>query len=178
MAETLDKNNRTAILLRYRAGSESTEQRERGFLDTMAKEFPDVKIVSSDQHAGATTQSAMNQALQLLLRHSNVGGFFAVCEPNCNGTLEALEQAGVAGKVKFIAFDPSDRLIHGLKEGSVHGIVLQDPVKMGYTSVKTIAAHLKGEKVKSEISTGEYVATAENMNTAEFKKLLNPEISE
>jgi ribose transport system substrate-binding protein len=104
-----------------------------------------------------------------------VTGIFAVCEPNANGLLGALENTGLAGKVKALVFDPSPALINGLTDGKVHGIVLQDPVTMGYAGVKTMVAHLEGNEVEKRIVTGEYVATPENMNTDEMKKLLEPE---
>lgn len=166
------------IMLRYKEGSESTEQREQGFLDAMAKE-PDIEVISSDQYAGTSTQEAMQKATQLLNKYrTEVNGIFAVCEPNCNGTLEALKQTGLAGQVQFVAFDPSDRLIAGMSDGSVAGIVLQDPYQMGFQSVKTIVAHLAGEDVQAVISTGEFVATAENQNQPPFDRLLHPEITE
>lgn len=173
MAEVLDgKGN--VILLRYRAGSESTEQREAGFLEGL-KKHPEMKLLSSDQYAEATTETAMRKAQSLLLKYQDeVDGIFAVNESSCNGTLEALEQSGLAGKVEFVAFDPSEGLINGLREGKVAGIVLQDPVKMGYEAVHTIVAHLRGEEVPKEVSTGEHVATPENMEQSPYKKLLDP----
>lgn len=163
------------IMLRYKEGSESTEQREKGFLDAMSKESK-IEVISSDQYAGTTTQEAMEKATQLLNKYrEQVDGIFAVCEPNCNGTLEALTQTGLAGKVKFVAFDPSDRLIAGMADGSVSGILLQDPFEMGRKSVLSIVAHIKGEKVEKYINTGEYVATAENEKVAPFDRLLRPE---
>lgn len=164
------------ILLRYKEGSESTEQREKGFLDAIAK-AENVNVLSSDQYAGTTTQDAMATATQLLNKYRDeVNGIFAVCEPNCNGTLEALEQTGLAGKVTFVAFDPSDRLIAGLEEESVSGILLQDPFEMGRRSVLAVVASIRGEDVDSVISTGEHVATKENQTTEPFPRLLNPEI--
>lgn len=163
------------IMLRYKEGSESTEQREKGFLDAMAKEA-NIEVLSSDQYAGTTTQEAMEKATQLLNKYRDqVDGIFAVCEPNCNGTLEALNQTGLAGKVKFVAFDPSDRLIAGLSQGSVSGILLQDPYEMGRRSVLAVVAHLRGEAVEPTINTGEYVATADNQHTAPYDRLLRPE---
>ena len=163
------------IMLRYKEGSESTEQREKGFLEAMSKESK-IEVISSDQYAGTTTQEAMEKATQLLNKYrEQVDGIFAVCEPNCNGTLEALTQTGLASKVKFVAFDPSDRLIAGLADGSVSGILLQDPYEMGRKSVLSIVAHIKGEKVEKYINTGEYVATAENEKVAPFDRLLRPE---
>ena len=173
MAETLNSQG-DVILLRYRAGSESTEQREAGFLEAM-KEYPNINILSSDQYGEATTESAMKKAQSLLLKYQDqVDGIFAVCEPNANGTLEALQQAGLAGKVKFVAFDPSEGLVNGLRDDTVVGIIVQDPITMGYESVKAIVAHLRGEKVPSTIPTGEYVATKENMSDAKMHQLLNP----
>jgi ribose transport system substrate-binding protein len=166
------------ILLRYRAGSESTGERETGFLEQIA-EYPNIRVLSSDQYGEATALSAMQTANDLLLKHQDeVAGVFAVCEPNCHGLLQALEQAGLAGKVKFVAFDPSDILIQAMKEGSLHGIVIQDPVNIGYMAVKTMVAHLEGERVEPRIATGEYVATPENMDTEQFRQLLYPEVVE
>ena len=166
------------ILLRYLAGSESTEQREQGFLDGL-KDYPDVVVVSSDQRGGDNTTSAKEKVDQLLQVHGeDLAGIFAVCEPNANGTLESLRNAGINRKVKMIAFDPSDALIEALEDGSCSGIVLQDPVQMGYQAVKTLVGSIKGEKAPDFISTGEYVATPENMNEEQFQMLLKPSILE
>jgi ribose transport system substrate-binding protein len=163
------------ILLRYRTGSESTEMREKGFLDEI-KKHPDIKVLSDNQYGESTTEQAKAKTADLLLKFKDQGvdGLFAVCESNCNGALRALEDAGLAGKVKYIAFDPSDQLIAGLEKGTVHGIVLQDPVRMGYLSVKNLVASIRGESVEKRIATGEHVATKENMETEEFQKLLHP----
>nr|WP_236649430.1 substrate-binding domain-containing protein [Rhodopirellula sp. SM50] len=163
------------ILLRYIAGSESTEQRENGYLDAL-KKYPDITVVSSDQYAGDNATSAKEKADQLLQLHGeSLAGIFAVCEPNANGTLEAIKNAGMAGKVKFIAFDPSDALIQAMKDGHCHGIVLQDPVQMGYQSVITLVDSLNGKSAEAFQSTGEYLATPENMDEEKYQKLLQPE---
>lgn len=163
------------VLLRYNPGSESTEQREKGFLETLAKEFPEVKVLSSDQYAGTTPESALDKATDILTKYrDNVSGMFAVCEPNANGLVRALGNSGLAGRVKCIVFDPSPDLIEGLTQGKVDGIVLQDPVTMGYLGVKTMLAHLEGKEVKKRIVTGVYVATPENMKDAKIKELLEP----
>ncbi len=174
LAEAMNHEG-NVIMLRYKEGSESTEQREQGFLEAMAAE-PKIRVLSSDQYAGTTTQSALEKATQMLNKYRDeVGGVFAVCEPNANGMLEALSQTGLIGKVKFVAFDPSDRLIRGLEEKQVDGIMLQDPFAMGKQSVTALVKHLRGESVEPIITTGEYVATTENQNTEPFNRLLRPE---
>lgn len=174
MAEALGGEG-DVILLRYAAGSESTEQREAGFLETLQKEFPQINILSSNQYAGTTPEDALNQASTILNQYRDqVDGIFAVCEPNAAGVLRALEQSQLAGKVKFVAFDPNADLIRGLESGSVHGIVLQDPVTMGYEAVKATVQHIRGEPVEKRVNTGEHVATPENMHEPEMERLLKP----
>lgn len=164
------------VMLRYNAGSESTEQREAGFLATIKSDFPDIQVISSDEYAGTTPESSLDKATQVLSKFKDeANGIFAVCEPNAAGVLKALEETGLAGKVKFVAFDPNKELIDGMAASKVHGIVLQDPVTMGYESVKRLAAHLRGESVEKRIGTGEYVATPANMKTPEMDKLLKPQ---
>ena len=166
------------ILLRYMAGSESTEKREEGFLDGL-KDYPNINVVSSDQRGGDTTTTAKEKVDQLLQVHRDgLRGIFAVCESNANGALEALRSSGMNKSVTLIAFDPSDALIEGLRDGSVGGIVLQDPVQMGYQSVITIVQTIEGQQAEPYISTGEYVATAANMDTSEIQKLLKPSIQD
>jgi ribose transport system substrate-binding protein len=89
--------------------------------------------------------------------------------------LRALQDGGLAGKVKYVGFDSSDRLVQALKEGQLHGLVLQDPVKMGYLGVKTVVEHLTGKKVPKRIDTGSAVATPENMNDPKIRELLEPD---
>ena len=165
------------VLLRYNPGSESTEQREQGFLETLEKEYPQLNILSSNQYAGTTPESSLDKAQQMLTKHRNqVTGVFCVCEPNAAGMLGALEEANLLGKVKFVGFDPTPRMVQAVKDGQMQGIVLQDPVAMGYLSVKTMYRHLEGETVEPRIPTGQYVATPENINTEEIQRLVNPPI--
>ena len=173
MARQLDGKGKV-ILMRYAKGSESTQQREEGFLKKL-KEYPDIEILESEQYGGTSQSSALDKAQQLLNTYGQeVDGFFAVNESNAGGTLQALEDHNPAEKVVFIAFDANPNLVQALSNGKVKGIVLQDPVKMGYLGVKTMVAHLRGEKVEKRVSTGEHVATPKNMNEPDMKTLLAP----
>lgn len=175
MAESLGEEGGKVICLRYSKGSESTYQREEGFLDGIAK-YPQIEVISSDQYAGTTTESAVDKAQALLNRYgTEVDGIFTVCEPNAEGVLRAVQDRGIGGKLKIIAFDSSDSLRAALSSGEITAIVLQDPVRMGYLAVKTMAAHLKGETVDDFVDTGVYVATMNNRDDEVISRLLNPE---
>lgn len=163
------------VLLRYRVGSGSTEQRELGFLQTLENDYPDVNILKADAYAGTTPESSKQAMLDLLADYGNlVTGVFTVCEANTDGVLRALEESKHAGRVKFVGMDPNPAILAGLKNSKVDGLVLQDPVQMGYVAVQTMIAHLRGEQVPPSISTGEYLATPETADDPALQPLLRP----
>jgi ribose transport system substrate-binding protein len=166
------------IVLRYQVGSESTEQREKGFLDTIAKDFPDIKVISSEQYAGATQPSALAQAENLLTRFKGeVNGWFCPCEPVTAGTAQAVKNAGLGGQIKIVGFDSGPDVMVAMREGIVHGLVMQDPINMGYLGVKNARAAIKGETVEKRVSTGEFLVTPENMNEERSKELHSPDLA-
>ena len=89
------------LVLRYMVGSASTEKREQGFLDTIAKEFPKVKVVSETEYAGATSDSAQQKSQSLVTRYrGQVNGVFCPNESSTFGMLRALEGAGMLTRGK------------------------------------------------------------------------------
>ncbi len=164
----------SVVMLRYAAGSESTEQREAGFLAAIAK-YPDIKILADDQRAGSNAQVALQKSSSMLqANRGRIDGVFTVCEPNNKGMLQALEDEKLAGEIMFVGFDSDPRFVDALREKKMHGIVLQDPFHMGYMAVKTMVEHLDGKEVEKVITTGEYLATPENMDEPRMKELLAP----
>jgi ribose transport system substrate-binding protein len=88
------------ILLRYGVGSESTEQREKGFTDTIAKEFPKITYLSQSEYAGPTSDTAQRVAQTLVTRfRGQVDGIFCPNESSTAGMLRALEGAGMLASV-------------------------------------------------------------------------------
>jgi len=163
------------VLLRYQVGSASTENREKGFMEEIAK-HKNIEVISSDQHAGATVESAMTAAQTILTKYGEgqVDGLFCPNESSAYGMLRALVTSGRATKVKYVGFDASDRLLDGLKKGEIQGLVVQNPYKMGYEGVKTMAAHLRGQKVEKRIDTGVTLVTPDNMAQPDIDKLVHP----
>src|SRR5215471_17783175 len=163
------------ILLRYAVGSASTEAREAGFLDAL-KKFPDIKIISSDQHAGATRELAYQASQNVLNRFGReVQGVFCPCEPPTIAMTKALRDLGLAGgKVKMIGFDAGSQSVADMKNGDVQALVVQNPMLMGYLGVVTAVKHLRGEKVEKRIDTGVVLVTPENMNQPQMQELLHP----
>jgi ribose transport system substrate-binding protein len=169
------------ILLRYMEGSASTMERERGFLDVMT-ENPGLEVVSSNQYAGATAETAYQASENLLARFKGeegalgVDGIYCPNESSSFGMLRALQDGGLAGKVVLIGFDASEQMVRALENGEFDALVLQDPVKMAYLGVKTMVSHIKGEEVPARIDTGVTLVTRDNMNEPGIAELLRPDI--
>ncbi len=163
------------LLLRYAVGSASTEAREAGFLEAL-KKFPGIKLISADQYAGATRETAYQASQNLLNRFGNeVNGIFCPCEPPTIAMTKALRDIGKAGgKIKMVGFDAGSQSVLDLKNGDVQGLVVQNPILMGYLGVMTLVKHLQGEKVEKRIDTGVVLVTPENMETPAMKELLSP----
>src|SRR5438445_12907178 len=165
------------ILLRYAVGSASTEAREAGFLDAL-KKFPNIKLISSDQHAGPTRDTGYGVSQNLLNRFKrDVNGIFCPCEPPTIAMAKALRDVGLAGgKVKMIGFDAGSQSVIDMKNGDVQALVVQNPLLMGYLGVGTAVKHLRGEKVEKRIDTGVSLITQDNMDQPAMEELLYPPI--
>lgn len=178
MAELLGGKGKV-LMLRYQEGSASTQQREEGFLQQIRTKYPEIQVISSDQYAGPTRDTAKRTSENLLNRYGNeIQGIYTVNESSTDGMLLALQDIGKAGKVQFVGFDASQSLLNAMRNGQLHGLVVQNPMKMGYLGVKTMADHLRGRPVEKRIDTGVVVITPQNMDAAESRELLNPPVDQ
>jgi ribose transport system substrate-binding protein len=170
------------VLLRYAEGSESTSRREAGFLDAMTKS-PGLEVVSANQYGGADVEGAYKKGEALLSRFKNsdgslaIDGIFCPNESTTFAMMRVLQDNGWAGKVRFVGFDASDNLVKGLRDGEIDGLVVQDPMRMGYLGVKTMVSHIKGEKIERRIDTGVRLVTRDAMDQPDVKELLQPDLA-
>lgn len=181
LAKMLPKGGRI-VVLRYAEGSASTEDREAGFLEEIAK-TPAIQVLSSNQYGGADVEGAYKRAEALLHRFRRpdgsleLDGIFTSNESNTLAVLRVLQSSGWAGKVKYVGFDASDTLVKGLSDGHIDALVVQDPVNMGYLGVKTMVDHLQGRPVEKRIDTGAQFITRDRMSDPAVKELLQPDLS-
>lgn len=172
----------SVAMMRYMQGSASTQEREDGFLEEI-KKSPGIKIETENQYAGATASQAQETAMNLLQKLSTadgsliVQGIYCPNQTTTYGMLQALISKNLAGKVKFVGFDCDTTFIEALKNNSMQGIVLQDPVNMGYLSVKAAAEKLQGGTPKANVDTGATTVTPENLNEEKIQALINTQLA-
>ena len=97
------KGEGNLILLRYAVGSESTEQREKGFTDTLAQKFPKIKMLSDTEYSGPTSDTAQQKSQSLVTRYrGQVDAIFCPNESSSDGMLRALEGAGMVADAQVV----------------------------------------------------------------------------
>jgi ribose transport system substrate-binding protein len=177
------------VLFRYKEGSQSTEQREKGFEDHInaviakqkAKGEPTITWVSRNLELGATKDSAQANALPLLsAQGKEIDGIFAPNESSASGVVEVLRNVKLNNKIVLVGFDSSVALLQALQADDIHGLIVQDPYRMGYLGVWTIVHHLEGYDVnpnnKKTLSTGEHLVTKANLQDREIRELFDPDL--
>ncbi len=165
----------TVLLLRYQEGSASTQAREEGFVERLRSAYPGVRLISSNQYAGPTRDTAKRASENLLTRYAEqVQGIFTPNESSTAGMLLALQDIQKAGKVVFIGFDSSDTFVEAMRRRELQGIVVQDPFRMGELGIRTIVDYLQGRPIEKRVDTGATLVTPANMDTPEVQRLLHP----
>jgi len=167
------------LLLRYAEGSASTSEREDGFLTQLKAKFPDIQLISTDQYAGATRDTAKRASENLLNRFGDeVQGIFTPNESSTAGMLLALQDIGKAGKVFFVGFDSSKTFIDAMRSNQLNGLVVQNPFNMGYLGVRTMVDYLLGKPVEKKMDTGVTLVTPDNLDSADIQTLLHPPLEQ
>jgi len=174
LAQLLDGKG-TVGIIGNAPGSASTIDRESGFKDTMAKEFPNVKI-AAEQYGMSDAAKGLAVTENILTAHPEVNGLFASAEPSSVGAAQALKSRGLAGKVKLVAFDSSEGLVADLSAGVIDALIAQDPFKIGYEGVKAVTEKLDGKSPAKKIDLSATVITKADLDKPEIKKLLHPDI--
>jgi len=173
------KGKGKVLLLRYQEGVASTQAREDGFVEKLKSDFPGIELISSNQFAGPTRDTAKRASENMLTRYGgHIQGIFTPNESSTAGMLLALQDLNKAGQVAFIGFDASDTFIDAMQARQLQGIVVQNPFRMGDLGVRTMVDHLRQKPVEKRIDTGVMLVTPENMNTQEAQQLLHPPLTQ
>ena len=170
MGEILEGKGKI-IVVKYVPNSDSTTQRENGFIDTIQKEFPDIEIVDQ-QYGMATVETALQATEDMLTKNTELNGLYACNASTAVGAMQALQSQG-RDEVKMVGFDAEEALVNGLKSGIIDSLVVQNPYKMGYEGVKAVLARLDGKEVPERIDTGVELVTLKRLEEPAIKDLLN-----
>jgi ribose transport system substrate-binding protein len=139
----LVRNQGKVAMVMQKPGGTSTVLRERGFEATMNAGFEDVRIAAK-QFGMADPARSRAAAEDILTAHPDLAGMFASSEAASIGCIQAIRGRNLSGKIKLVTFDFSSIHIDALKDGTADVMLCQDPGRIGYEAVKSMADKLAG----------------------------------
>ena len=106
--------------------------------------------------------------------HPEINVLIGFNEPLAVGTARAVEELGLAGQVRAIAFDSNVECIELLQSDVVSALIVQNPYAMGYLGVEKAWEALQGKDFDAEspIDTATLTITKENLFSMESQKAL------
>ena len=174
LAELIGGKGKIAMV-QHMPGSNSTMDRESGFEQVIKQDFPAMQIVAR-QYGMANASKSMAAAENILTANPDLAGIFCSTEPSSLGASLALKERGLAGKIRFVAFDSTDKMVEDLRAGVIDAMVVQDPFKMGYEAVKSVANKLNGQTPPKKMDLSGRVVTKADLDKPDVKALLFPDI--
>ncbi len=159
--------------LMHKPGGMSTGDRERGFEEVMAKEFPEIRIVAR-QYGMADRAKSRDAAEDILTAHPDLDGMFASAEANSIGAVQAVKARGLSGKIRLVTFDSSDMHIEALKDGTIDLMLVQDPYRIGYEAVRSLVMKLDGKTPEPRIDLKVHEIRKSDLGLPDVQALLFP----
>jgi ribose transport system substrate-binding protein len=170
LGQLLNGKGKVAMVM-HAPGSVSTMDREKGFNEVMAKEFPNIQVVAT-QYSMSDRAKAMAVTENFLTAHPDLNGIFCSSEPSSVGAAQAIKGRNLAGKVKLVAFDSSESMIEDLRAGVIDAQIVQDAFKMGYEPVRFLVEKLNGKEPPKRLDLQATVIRKADLDKPDVKKLL------
>ena len=160
------------VILAVRPGIASTMAREQGFEDGIRK-FPGIQVLDK-RYGMADFAVSLQVAENMLTAYPGLDAMFSSNESSTVGAVQGLK--GRKSKCKLVGFDWSPTLAEALETGTADSLVVQDPFRIGYESVKAAVEKLNGGTPQKIRDLPPLLVTKENLNDPAIHKQLNPDL--
>ncbi|MBB4662422.1 ribose transport system substrate-binding protein [Conexibacter arvalis] len=139
-------------------GNFVSDTRERGFVDTLRREFPEIEVVSvqpTDFEAAKATDVATTWATT----YPNLKGFSCTSDYLCLAAQSALQNAGM--QPKFAGHDGDAEMAPFLEDGSMVLDVLTGGERVGYWNIAVAARLAAGRRLPTDLYMPTYLIAGE-----------------
>ena len=153
MAELIGGSGKVALVVHDQTSRTGIDRRD-GFVDRMKAAHPEVEIVDIQYGAGDQLQST-EIAKAILTANPDLKGMFGANEGSAIGVLNAVAEMN-RPEVVVIGYDSGVQQKEAIRSGKMAGAITQNPVGIGYETVKAAVAAARGEAVPKTIDTGFY----------------------
>jgi ribose transport system substrate-binding protein len=151
MAELIGGAGKVALVVHDQTSRTGIDRRD-GFVNQVKAKYPDIEIVDIQYGAGDQLQST-EITKAILTAHPDLKGIFGANEGSALGVVNAIKETG-RKEVIVIGYDSGAAQKAAIMDGTMAGAITQNPVGIGYETVKAAVAAAKGETVPKSIDTG------------------------
>jgi ribose transport system substrate-binding protein len=152
--------------------AQNAKERIAGIREALAGSSVRIIDVRTDD---ADDVRAKANAADTLVRYPDIKALVGLWSYNGPAILNAVREAGKAGRVRIVAFDEADETLAGVKEGTIHATVVQQPFEFGYQAIVKMAQAVRGDRSfipeSKQIIVPTLVVTRANVE--EFTKRIN-----
>lgn len=154
MSRLINNEGKIAIISHSQTATSGIDRRD-GFVDWIKTNAPKISIVDI-QYADGDQLKSTDAAKNIISANSDLKGMYGTNEGAATGVVNAVKELSLTGKLTVVGFDSGKAQIDAIKSGLMAGAVTQNPVGIGYETVKAAVAAIKGQKVEKVIDTGFY----------------------
>ena len=155
------------------AGVQSLLDRDTGFQNELKARFPGLQIIAH-RYNNNDTPTALSQTNDMLSSNSGLVGIYADNNVSADGVAQSLQENKAQSHIVAVGFDSDPQEISALKNGSLQGIIVQNPYFFGYQGVLAAAMSAEGKFPPPSLDPGAVLVDMDNINTPAVQKLLNP----
>lgn len=176
MAEALIKEKGKAegkvACIEFMAGVGSLEKRKKGFLDTMVKKYPDIKLLPF-QDAQGKQGITLAVTQNILTANPDLDGFFASNQYTGDELVRTLDTQK-RKDLAVVVVDSGEQELWGLENGYVDYMVVQKPWNMGYDGIAYAIMAINGVPIPKFVDTGIVAITYEMLKSGAADEFLRP----
>ena len=168
MAELIGGEGKVAVVAHDQT-SRTGIDRVDGFVNRIKEAYPNIEVVSV-QYGGGDQLQSTEITKSILLANPDLKGIFGANEGSAIGVANGKQELG--SQIVVIGFDSGAAQKGMITSGVMNGAITQNPVGIGYETVKAAIGALKGETLPPIIDTGFYYYDGSNMNDPEIAAVL------
>ncbi|MDO5605519.1 MAG: ABC transporter substrate-binding protein [Paracoccus sp. (in: a-proteobacteria)] len=168
MAELIGAEGKVAVVAHDQTSRTGVDRRD-GFVNEIKEKHPGIKIVAIEYGGGDHLKST-EITKAILTANPDIKGIFGTNEGSAIGVVNGVRESGA--KIVIVGYDSGKAQTDAIREGLMAGAITQNPVGIGYETVKAAVAAARGEAVDAQIDTGFYWYDATNIDNPEIAAVL------
>lgn len=171
LAEAVDHEGKVALVVHDQTSVTGQERRD-GFVQYMEENEPNIEVVDI-QYGGGDQAKSADLAKAIIAANPDLKGIYGSNEGSAIGVVQAVKELGIdPAALAVVGFDSGKAQMDAIRDGLMLGAITQNPVGIGYETVKAAVEAIDGEDLPETIDTGYYWYDAANIDDEEIQAVL------